>query len=164
MWANIAKGDWPEREADELSPQSSAVWDGEQGLGGVMPRKAKRSLSAVVGKETCTVWVNMLRELAPDGRTHRLSVVVASMLQYALTVAQSKRDEELADDSVERSLLDAAEVGDPSEVAGLLHDVTTQLFKDAGVEYQRTNSRGSHYSIVEDAYEEFMRWCDMPWE
>ena len=34
MWANIAKGDWPEREADELSPQSSAVWDGEQGLEG----------------------------------------------------------------------------------------------------------------------------------
>jgi len=130
----------------------------------VIPRKAKRSLSAVVGKETCKVWVNILRELVPDGRTHRLSVVVASMLQYALTVGQSKRDEELADDSVERSLLDAAEVGDPSEVADLLHDVTTQLFKDAGVEYQRTNSRGSHYSIVEDAYDEFMRWYDMPWE
>jgi hypothetical protein len=129
-----------------------------------MPRKAKRSLSAVVGKETYTVWVNMLRELVPDGRTHRLSVVVAGMLKYALTVAQSKRDEELADDSVERSLLDVAEVGDPSEVADLLHDVTTQLFKDADVVYQRTNSRGSHYSIVEDAYEEFMRWYDMPWE
>ena len=129
-----------------------------------MPRKAKRSLSAVVGKETYTVWVNMLRELVPDGRTHRLSVVVAGMLKYALTVAQSKRDEELADDSVERSLLDVAEVGDPSEVADLLHDVTTQLFKDADVVYQRTNSRGSHYGIVEDAYEEFMRWYDMPWE
>jgi len=129
-----------------------------------MPRKAKRSLSTVVGKETYTVWVNMLRELVPDGRTHRLSVVVASMLQYALTVADSKRDEELADDSVERSLLDVAEVGDPSEVADLLHDVTTQLFKDAGVEYQRTSSRGSHYSILADAYEEFMRWHDMPWE
>jgi len=29
MWANIAKGDWAEREADELSPQSFAVWDGQ---------------------------------------------------------------------------------------------------------------------------------------
>jgi hypothetical protein len=96
-----------------------------------MPRKAKRSLSVVVGKETYTVWVNMLRELVPDGRTHRLSVVVASMLQYALTVADSKHDEELADDSVEQSLLAVAEVGDPSKVADLLHDVTTQLFKDA---------------------------------
>jgi len=28
MWANIAKGDWAEREADELSPQSFAVWEG----------------------------------------------------------------------------------------------------------------------------------------
>jgi cytosine/adenosine deaminase-related metal-dependent hydrolase len=29
MWGNIAKGDWAEREADELSPQSFAYWDGE---------------------------------------------------------------------------------------------------------------------------------------
>jgi cytosine/adenosine deaminase-related metal-dependent hydrolase len=29
MWPNIPKGDWNEREADELSPQSFAVWDEE---------------------------------------------------------------------------------------------------------------------------------------
>ncbi|MBI1801926.1 MAG: amidohydrolase family protein [Chloroflexi bacterium] len=28
MWANIPRGDWAEREADELSPQSFALWDG----------------------------------------------------------------------------------------------------------------------------------------
>ncbi len=28
MWANIPKGDWAEREADELSPQSFPYWDG----------------------------------------------------------------------------------------------------------------------------------------
>jgi hypothetical protein len=64
----------------------------------------------------------------------------------------------------ERMLANMSKVGDPSEVADLLHDVTTQLFKDAGVEYQRTNLRGLHHSIVEAAYEEFMRWYDMPWE
>jgi hypothetical protein len=36
-----------------------------------MPSKPKRSLQDVVGKETYTVWVDMLRELVPDGRTHR---------------------------------------------------------------------------------------------
>lgn len=30
MWANIGKGDWAGRGADELSPQSFAVWDGER--------------------------------------------------------------------------------------------------------------------------------------
>jgi len=29
MWPNIPKGDWNEREADELSPQSFAYWEGE---------------------------------------------------------------------------------------------------------------------------------------
>ena len=29
MWNNIANGDWAERDADELSPQSFAYWDGE---------------------------------------------------------------------------------------------------------------------------------------
>ena len=28
MWQNIPKGDWAEREADELSPQSFAMWEG----------------------------------------------------------------------------------------------------------------------------------------
>lgn len=128
------------------------------------PKKARRSLSSVVGQETYTVWVNMLRELVPDGRTQRLSVVVASMLQYAQNIALSKPKKDSAEDSVAQALLAATEVGDPSEVADLLQDVTAQLCKDAGVEYQRTSSRGSHYSLLADAYEEFMRWYDMPWE
>ncbi|MCI0608598.1 MAG: hypothetical protein L0Z71_06005 [Anaerolineae bacterium] len=53
-----------------------------------MATKSKRSLQAVVGEATYAVWVDMLRELVPDGRTHRLSVVVAGMLQYALAVAE----------------------------------------------------------------------------
>lgn len=28
MWSNIPRGDWAEREADELSPQSFAAWEG----------------------------------------------------------------------------------------------------------------------------------------
>ena len=52
-----------------------------------MTTKRKRSLEEVVGKETYALWVDMLRRLVPDGRTHRLSVVVAGMLQYAYLIA-----------------------------------------------------------------------------
>jgi hypothetical protein len=45
------------------------------------------SLQEVVGTKTYSVWVEMLRELVPDGRTHRLSVLVAGMLHYALEIA-----------------------------------------------------------------------------
>jgi hypothetical protein len=32
-----------------------------------------QSLQTIVGQETYTVWKKMLRELVPDGRTHRLA-------------------------------------------------------------------------------------------
>ena len=59
-----------------------------------MTTKRKRSLEEVVGKETYALWVDMLRSLVPDGRTHRLSVLVAGMLQYAYLIATDNQDEE----------------------------------------------------------------------
>jgi hypothetical protein len=56
------------------------------------------------------------------------------------------------------------EVYDVSEIEELLHDVVTQLFRDAKVPYARTSSRGQDYSIIEEAYHEYMHWADMPWE
>ena len=44
--------------------------------------KTPRNFRTVVGKDIYSAWVRMLRELVPDGRTHRLAVVVAGMLQY----------------------------------------------------------------------------------
>ncbi|MDH3443799.1 MAG: hypothetical protein OEN50_07750 [Deltaproteobacteria bacterium] len=46
-----------------------------------------RNFGTVVGADTYAVWVCMLRELVPDGRTHRLSVILAGMLQYAVIKA-----------------------------------------------------------------------------
>jgi len=71
-----------------------------------MATKRKRSLQDVVGQETYSVWVNMLRILVPDGRTHRLAPLVAGMLQYALAVSEEESGEEPDDDSVAQSLLD----------------------------------------------------------
>jgi hypothetical protein len=125
----------------------------------MMP-KPKRSLQDVVGKETYSVWVDMLRVLVPDGRTHRLSVVVAGMLQYALEVA----DDDAKEPSAAKSLIDSTETADPDDVKGLLHDVVAQLFKDAGVTYERTAKSGEHYSIADEVYAEYVRWPDYPWD
>ncbi len=102
----------------------------------------------------------MLRILVPDGRTHRLSVVIAGMLQYALEAAESNAEEP----SVAKSLIDSTETSDPDEVKSLLHDVVSQLFEDAGVTYERTSKRGEHYSITDEAYNEFVGWFDYPWD
>lgn len=121
---------------------------------------SRRSLQDVVGKETYSTWVDMLRILVPDGRTHRLSVVIAGMLQYALEAAESNAEEP----SVAKSLIDSTETSDPDEVKSLLHDVVSQLFEDAGVTYERTSKRGEHYSITDEAYNEFVGWFDYPWD
>ena len=126
-------------------------------------KKISRRFSAVVGADTYEAWVRMLRKLVPDGRTHRLAVMLAGMLQYAAAMADSREDEE-DEGSLAASLIEATEVSDPSEVEDLIHDAVVQLFKDAKVRFERTNARGDKYSLAEDSYEEFIHWFDMPWE
>jgi hypothetical protein len=123
-----------------------------------------RSLRAVVGADTYEVWVRMLRELVPDGRTHRLAVVLAGMLQYAVAIADAKSAKDKREGSLAYSLLEAGEASDPDEVKELIHDAVIQLFKDAKVRFERTNARGDKYSLAEDGYEGFIHWFDMPWE
>jgi len=126
-------------------------------------QKSKRSLQDVVGKETYTVWVNMLRALVPDGRTHRLSVLLAGMLQYALALAEALDEDEVEEGSVALSLINANEMG-PDEIKDELHDVAKRLFKDAGVTFDRVSKRGEPYSVVDEAYNEFVVWYDYPWD
>ncbi len=129
-----------------------------------MTTRRRRSLQDVVGQETYSVWVNMLRILVPDGRTHRLAPLVAGMLQYALAVSEEESGDEPDDDSVAQSLLDSTEESEPDEVKKLLHDVVSRLFKDAGVSYKRTSASGEDYSIADSIYYEYIHWFDMPWE
>ena len=129
-----------------------------------MPSKSKRSLQDVVGKETYTVWVDMLRELVPDGRTHRLSVVVAGMLEYAVDKSMQIKHRNEEEHSVAMSLIDANEAGYPEHIKELIHDVVDRLFKDAGVEYERVSKRGERYSIADEIYNEFSGWYDYPWD
>jgi hypothetical protein len=129
-----------------------------------MPAKHKPSLQDVVGKETYSIWVDMLRRLVPEGRTHRLSVVVAGMLQYAYLIATDNLDDDVEEGSVAQALLDATDGGDPEEVGEYLYDVVDRLFKDAKVKHKRTSARGEDYSIAESALEEYVSWFDMPWE
>ena len=121
---------------------------------------SSQSLRQVVGSVKYTTWVDMLRRLVPDGRTHRLAPLVAGMLQYATLLANDMNNEE----PVVQRLQEAAEAYDPEEAKPLLLPVIDQLFADAGVSYQRTNARGRGYSIADEIIYEYVQWYDMPWE
>jgi hypothetical protein len=129
-----------------------------------MRSKSKRKLQDVVGKETYFVWVNMLRALVPDGRTHRLSVVIAGMLQYTFEIAKRIESRNEDEHSVAMSIIDAAESGNPDDIKRLIHDIVAQLFDDASVAYERISKRGQHYSIADEVYNEFASWFDYPWD
>lgn len=128
-----------------------------------MRPRSKRSLQDVVGKENYTAWVAMLHRLVPEGRTHRLSVVIAGMLQYALALAEELDEDGLEEDSVALSLINANEMS-PDEIKDELHDVVKRLFKDAGVTFDRLSKRGEPYSIADEVYNEFFSWFNYPWD
>jgi hypothetical protein len=128
-----------------------------------MAPNLERSLQDVVGKKTYEVWVRMLREIVPNGRTHRLSVILAGMLQYATALAEQLEKEDLDEESVDLSLIKANE-GGPDEVKRQLHDVVKRLFQDAGVTFDRVSKRGEPYSIADEAYNEYCSWYDYPWD
>jgi len=125
--------------------------------------QSSNSIKKVVGKKVYDVWLDMLRELVPWGRTHRLALIIAGMLQYASAVAARDNDAD-NEGSVAWRLAAATETSDPEEVGEFLSDLIKQLFDDAGVKASRTNAKGMPYSIAEDAIEEYVRWEDMPWE
>lgn len=124
---------------------------------------APSPLREIVGDAVYDVWVAMLSELVPDGRTHRLSVLVASMLSYASSAAWSDEGD-IDEDSPAYPFLAVSEGVDDEGAYRLLKPMLVRLFKDAGVKHGRVSSRGQRYSIIEDAVIEFFRWYDYPWE
>ena len=117
----------------------------------------------VVGAKVYNVWVDMLKRLVPHGRTHRLSVVVGGMLQYAYEMASEKAESNSNAKKLYDNFQAAYECSDEEYVDEII-DIIEKLFEDAGVRYNRHSSRGESYSIAEEAAYEFLRWENMPWE
>ena len=125
--------------------------------------RTTRTLKNVVGADTYKVWVAMLRDLVPTGRTQRLGPMIAGMLQYAASRASESTLREV-EGSEAWSLMVASEMVDPEEARDYVEDLLACLFKDARVKANRTSARGSSYSVIEETIQEFVRWDLMPWE
>lgn len=117
----------------------------------------------VVGSKIYSVWLEMLKRLVPNGRTHRLSVVVGSMLQAAYEIAQEKGESNAKARQLS-SIFESTCEHDEENGINLLLKLTEQLFKDAGVGFKRVDRKGSGYSIAGEAVSQFLNWDAMPWE
>src|SRR4030042_6307977 len=103
----------------------------------------------VVGSKNYSVGLEMLKRLVPYGRTHRLSIVVASMLQVAYEIAQEKEESNAKARQLYSILESAGEHDEKNGIEPLLK-ITEQLFKNAGVGFKRVNRKGSGYSIAHE--------------
>lgn len=128
------------------------------------------SLQSLVGDAIFEAWLETLRALVPDGRTHRLAVVVAGMLQQAALVAGKLPRSQRRGVLVE-ALLDP-EAGSEAASSYTPHDgpnlplegIVDGLFDAARVQHERVNARGDGYSVVSSVVYEYLHWFDMPWE
>jgi len=123
----------------------------------------EESIRTVVGDRVFEVWLAMLRELVPAGRTHRLAPIVAGMLQFA-TLITIDDDEMDPEGPVAWRFHSATETSDPGEVKELLLELVERMFEEAKVGAERKSAAGMRYSIAEEAIEEYIRWEYMPWE
>jgi hypothetical protein len=114
-----------------------------------------------VGNQVYDVWLDMLRRLVPEGRTHRLAPTIAAMLQFAAYAASEKG--EPAEGTIGAVLHSADDAG-YEEGEEMLLPIVQRLFKDAGVEYERQSARGERYSIAEEAAREYISWFNYSWD
>mgnify|MGYP006296632755 CR=1 FL=1 len=125
---------------------------------------SEKSLETIVGKNVYSTWVDMLHSLVPQGRTHRLAVLIAGMLQYAVDEIYEKHNGKPQEDTLEHALIMASESYDVDGALEYVEEMLQKLFKDAGVGYERVSARDQEYSIAENALYEFINWYSMPWE
>jgi hypothetical protein len=108
--------------------------------------------------------LTLLKEIGPEARSHRISVVIASILGFAV----NKLPAHCEDCSLAQTLITidqepylAHEQSDEYELA---FDFIDCLCREAGMLNQRESARGEDYSIAENAILEYAAWYNMPWE
>ncbi len=115
----------------------------------------------IVGNEEYPSLLKPLRGIGPSSRTHRISVVIAAILRFALM--------SISDDYEDGSLEEALVVVDEDpysdgEEYRKLTELVNAICREAGMENYRVSARGAEYSISDNALSEYSSWYNMPWE
>jgi hypothetical protein len=118
----------------------------------------------ITGDECYSSFLNLLKEIGPDARTHRISVVMASILRFAV----NQLPPDCEDGSLANALLALDQepylAQEQSDEYELVFDLIDSLCNEAGMLNKRESARGEDYSIAENAILEYTAWYNMPWE
>jgi hypothetical protein len=118
----------------------------------------------IIGDQQFLSFLALLRNIGPEARTHRISVVIALILRFA--VDQLPPDCE--DGSLAPAMLTLDEepylAHDQSDEYEMVFDLIDGLCNEAGMMNERESARGEDYSIAENTIFEYAAWYNMPWE
>ena len=118
----------------------------------------------IVGDQHFSSFLALLKEIGPDARTHRISVVIASVLRFAV----NQLPPECEDGSIAQALLALDEepnlAHEQSDEYEMVFDLVDGLCSEANMMNERESSRGEGYSIAENVILEYVAWYNRPWE
>jgi hypothetical protein len=118
----------------------------------------------IIGEQELRSFLGLLKEIGPEARTHRISVVIASILRFAV----NQLPPDCEDGSLAQALLTLDEepylAHEQSDEYEMVFDLIDGLCNEAGMVNERESARGEDYSIAENAILEYAAWYNMPWE
>lgn len=118
----------------------------------------------IVGDQHFSSFLTLLKEIGPDARTHRISVVIASILRYAV----NQLPPECEDGSIAQALLLLDEepylAHEQSDEHEMVFDLVDGLCSEANMMNERETTRGEGCSIAENVILEYAAWYNRPWE
>ncbi len=123
-----------------------------------------KEFKRIIGPKSYSTLLQILKEIGPNARTHRISIVIAAILRFAV----SRLPADCEEGTLEEALLALDEepslVSEKSAEYELVCGLIDELCREAGMRNQRESSRGESYSIAENAIAEYTAWYNMPWE
>jgi hypothetical protein len=118
----------------------------------------------IVGEQHFSSFLALLKEIGPDARTQRISVVIASILRFAVNQLPA----ECEDGSIAQALLKLDEepnlAHEQSDENEMVFDLVDGLCSEANMINERESERGEDYSIAEKVMLEYAAWYKMPGE
>ena len=118
----------------------------------------------IVGEQHFSSFLTLLKEIGPDARTQRISVVIASILRFAVNQLPA----ECEDGSIAQALLKLDEepnlAHEQSDENEMVFDLVDGLCSEANMINERESERGEDYSIAEKVMLEYAAWYNMPGE
>lgn len=120
-----------------------------------------KDFEKLVDKSEYNSFLNMLKTIGPESRTHRISVFIAGFLRYAFT----KIGSDPTDDGIEAALVKLDDdVYHEGEKRDMVLQLIGELCEEAGIKNERVSAEEVEYSIAENALDEYSRWYNMKWE